>query len=149
MSINYRGSGLCRCDVTLTRSWEWPDLKKGILLIKIEKKNTGWIFIIIGWLCTRGVTIRVSCIERFHGQFKWKWSSLSPWSEDFGVNRARACRYLVVWNALGEGSDLISSLSSAGMFPWQCRFADGHQHKKYIRFKKFYIYYFYILYSIF
>ncbi len=66
----------------------------------------------------RGVTIRVSCIERFTGSSKWKWSSLSPWSGDFGVNRARACHYVVVWNALGEGS-VISSLSSAGMFPWQ------------------------------
>ncbi len=36
----------------------------------------------------RGVTIRVSCIERFTGSSKWKWSSLSPWSGDFGVNRA-------------------------------------------------------------
>ncbi len=34
----------------------------------------------------RGVTIRVSCIERFTGSSKWKWSSLSPWSGDFGVN---------------------------------------------------------------
>ncbi len=87
-----------------TEIWTWPN-KLGV---------RGFIYI-----CARGVTIRISCIERFTGSSKWKWSSLSPWSGDFGVNRARACRYLVVWNALGEGSDLISSLSSAGMFPWQ------------------------------
>ncbi len=75
--------------------------------------------VIMDSFMSRGVTIRVSCIKRFTGSSKWKWSSLSPWSGDFGVNRARACRYLVVWNALGEGSNLISSLSSAGMFPWQ------------------------------
>ncbi len=91
-------------------------------------------------LDSRSVTMHVSCIERFTGSSKWKWSSLSPWSGDFGVNRARACHYVVVWNTLGEGSDLISSLSSAGMFPWQrstvcvSRFTDGHQHKKNIHF---------------
>ncbi len=41
-----------------------------------------------------------------------------PWSGDFGVSRACACHYVAVWNALGKGSDIISS-SSAGMFPWQ------------------------------
>ncbi len=67
---------------------------------------------------------------------KWKWSSLSHWSGDFGVSRAHACRYVVVCNELGEGSDVISSLLSDGTFPWQCstvsvsRFADGHRHKK-------------------
>ncbi len=30
---------------------------------------------------------------------KWKWSSLSPCSGDFGVNRACACHYFVIWNA--------------------------------------------------
>ncbi len=49
---------------------------------------------------------------------KWKWSSPSPCSGDFEVNRARVCNYFVVWNALDKGSDLISSSSSAGMFPW-------------------------------
>ncbi len=34
------------------------------------------------------------------------------------MSRARACRYVVVRNALGKGSDIISSLSSAGMFPY-------------------------------
>ncbi len=96
--------------------WEWLKLTR---LNQIDFK----IFYLLAQgkkgIIIRGVTIRVSCIERFTGSSKWKWSSLSPWSGDFGVNRARVCRYLVVWNALGEGSDLISSLSSAGMFPWQ------------------------------
>ncbi len=54
----------------------------------------------------------------------------------FAVSRARVCHYVAVWNALGEGSDVISSLSSAGMFLWQrsavsiSRFADGHRHNK-------------------
>ncbi len=68
---------------------------------------------------TRGVMIRVSCVERFRGSSKWKWSSLSPWSGDFGVSRACACHYVVVWNALDDGSYLVFLLSSIGMFPWQ------------------------------
>ncbi len=106
-------------------------------------------------LDSRSVTMHVSCIERFTGSSKWKWSSLSPWSGVFGVNRARACHYVVVWNTLGEGSDLISSSSSAGMFPWQrstvcvSRFTDGHQHKKIYILKSFIYIIFYILYSIF
>ncbi len=31
--------------------------------------------------------------------FKRKWSSLSHWSGDFVVSRARACHYVVIWNA--------------------------------------------------
>ncbi len=57
-------------------------------------------------MVSRGVTICVSCIERFMGSSKWKWSSISPWSGDFGVSRAHACYYAVVRNALGKGSDL-------------------------------------------
>ncbi len=38
---NYHGSVLGLCDVTQTRSWEWFDLKKGILFIEIEKYH--WV----------------------------------------------------------------------------------------------------------
>ncbi len=58
-------------------------------------------------LLSRGVTVRASCIERFTGSSKWKWSFLFPWSGDFGVSRVRGCHYAVVWNALGKGSDLL------------------------------------------
>ncbi len=79
-------------------------------------------------LFVRGVTVRIS--NSSQASSKWKWSSLSPWSGDFGVSRACVCAH---WNALGKGSDLISSLSLAGMFPWQrctvcvSRFANGHR----------------------
>ncbi len=71
------------------------------------------------YVCTRVGSVHVSVPFGSRTNSKWKWSSLSPWSGDFGVSRARACHYVVIWNALGEGSDVISSLSSAGMFPWQ------------------------------
>ncbi len=58
--------------------------------------------------------------KRFTGQTPngsdHPWIILSPWNEDIIVNRARASHYVVVWNALGKGRDVISSLSSAGMF---------------------------------
>ncbi len=68
-------------------------------------------------LCSRDGSIRVSVPFGSRTNSKWKWSSLSHWSGDFGVSRA--CHYVGVWNALGEGSDVISTLSSAGMFSWQ------------------------------
>ncbi len=37
MSINNRGSSLGLCDITQPRSWEWLDLRKGILFIGILK----------------------------------------------------------------------------------------------------------------
>ncbi len=43
---------------------------------------------------------------------KWKWSSLSPCSVDFEVSRTHVCHYVVVWNALCKGSDLISTIFS-------------------------------------
>ncbi len=67
----------------------------------------------------RGGTVLVSNRTVHEANSKWKWSSLSPWSGDFGVSRAPACHYLVVWNALGKGRDVISSLTAAAMFPWQ------------------------------
>ncbi len=41
VSINYRRRGLCLCDITQTRIWEWLDLKKGILFIEIKKSH--WV----------------------------------------------------------------------------------------------------------
>ncbi len=38
--------------VILTGISEQPDLRKRILKYRDKKKNTGWIFIIIGWMCT-------------------------------------------------------------------------------------------------
>ncbi len=53
MSINSRGWGLGLCGAAQPRKiiWEWLDLSKGTLFIGI-KKTTGWIFIIIGGMCT-------------------------------------------------------------------------------------------------
>ncbi len=38
--------------VILTGLSEQPDLRKGILKQGFKQRNTGWIFIIIGWMCT-------------------------------------------------------------------------------------------------
>ncbi len=72
-------------------------------------------------LILRNGSVHVSVPFGSRTNSKCKWSSLSHWSGDFGVSRARACHYVVVWNALDEGSDVISSLSSAGMFPWHIK----------------------------
>ncbi len=77
--------------------------------------NASWS----GWYITVCVYIQYIYIRvpnhTVHGAFsKWKWSSLSPCSGNFGVSKGCACHYLVVWNALDKGSDLISSSSSAG-----------------------------------
>ncbi len=51
--------GACLCDVTLTGIWDQLNLRKGKLFNKI-KKNTGWICIIIGWLCTHTLPTHIS-----------------------------------------------------------------------------------------
>ncbi len=76
---------------------------------KIVFVNTDFIYILYMY--------RTETVHRANS--KWKWLSISPWSGDFGVRRAHACHYVVIWNELGKGRDVISSLSSAGMFPWQ------------------------------
>ncbi len=70
-------------------------------------------------VCVRGGIVHVPNRTVHGANSKFQWSSLFPWSGDFGVNRACACNYFIVWNALGKGSDLIFSSFSAGMFPWQ------------------------------
>ncbi len=47
------GEGPVQNYVILTGISEQPDLRKRILKYRDKKKkNTGWIFIIIGWMCT-------------------------------------------------------------------------------------------------
>ncbi len=59
--------GACLCDVTPPRIWEWIDLRNGILFIGIKKKNSGWISIIIGWMCTNTANTHL-CSNNM-----WKW----------------------------------------------------------------------------
>ncbi len=55
---------VCEGDVTQTGILEWLDMRKGILFNEIKHTHThtktGWIFIIVEWLCTHNANTHFS-----------------------------------------------------------------------------------------
>ncbi len=81
--------------VILTGLSEQPDLRKGILKYGL-KKNTGWIFIIIGWMCAHTSNTHPTWKVNFASDYPFKvtgpyFTDLCAWSKEHGAAALRAC----------------------------------------------------------
>ncbi len=116
---NYSGRGLRPCDVTLRSA----RFEKGVKILVDYKKNTRWIFIIIGWLCihTLPTHISVQTTKALYDPFKSLMTRLNKMVNGFSQS---FCMWMNISFTCGQYFAVSYSLGNFLWLQWYIILAD-------------------------